>query len=1331
MRLIPGQTKVQIEIFKGVTLWDLLVGAIQLIILALIFSSSLPFKPVFIAFVLVMAVLLIARMDNQPNYMYLLYIIRHFAFRRRFNRLDNDKVLVDYAERGKTEVAFDSIFGEENSEKEENLEDVQPAETKAERKKRLKAEKAERKADDKLLKSKKLSKEEEDAIWLKRANQAAADKQKKKEKAKASKKSADKWGDMEDLSSFSGISDGFIDFHGKYYGAAIEIPAIEFRFFSEYRRDNSIENALGAVLRSIKPEYSCNILKIERPINYANYEELEYKKVDSLKKSFENGFLTEEELKARLAIVYDRITQIQNLMTDQRVVVPFYYLILFDSNKAQLDNEVSNAIDSLKIGEMNGKRLDDKELALMLKYSNALDFNEQEIDRINPEDYAKWAMPNEVEFYPRISVVDGIATHNFRVSSFPSAVGDAWLASVMTYPSTKVMIKIKPMDSGKAIRAIDKSLSELRGTVYNAKTDSQALEAQTHLETLEMLLSTLQSDNEQLLNVNVYVTAYDYVYTEKNPKLTAPEITFRDRVADMKKVVRRLWSEDGFRLNNNEFNQAMAYIGSQVSGYDPMEIQGRGMPSNTVAAIFPWIFPYIMDRDGVQIGSADGVPVFVDFFERNNERVNSNMVIIGKSGSGKSYATKSLLCNLAADDAKIFVLDPEDEYTTLAANVHGKIINVATNQYGRLNPFHIITNLEDETDLSASTGYSTHLQFLEEFFKQILPDCDRDSLEYLNTLLDRTYKRKGIDPDTDLTTLRPEDFPIFDDLYDEILMEFQKTQNDYLKTMLRTLMNYISKFSEGGRNSVIWNGPSTITTQENFTVFDFQTLLANRNTTIANAQMLLVLKYIDNEISKNRDYNEKFGLNRKIVVVIDEAHVFIDSKYPVALDFMFQLAKRIRKYNGMQIVITQNIKDFVGSEEIARKSTAIINASQYSFIFALSPNDMDDLCKLYEKAGGINETEQEQMIQAPRGQAFTIMSPVSRTSFRVVAPDDTRDMFSDADFVNPYFFGEKGQDAWEDVLGNSAKLREEALEKRNKDKKTDELDEALEKLGISFAEFTEEEFEAEKLSLEAETNKDKAVEFEEEPDYDNLLSGSDYSESDMETSIFKDVDEPEIDFGAIFGTEPESLEEIPVASASAKPSVPTVQAAQPVIIQQSGSRTEEILASLVDRLSTDSIIDEIKRLVKEEVESKLEGENVPARQRTEESKAFDYTKASDYEDEPEESTSFDISDIFGSTDTDDTSSADGEDEDSSSGSVAVGNLFDFADIYEDDDEDDDAEDSTIDIVALLSNDINKAVESDNFIENFISGSEKTTEVTVEQLIAYTKKLRMKEAENNQ
>lgn len=1097
MRLIPGKTKVQIELFRGVTIWDVAVGALGLLMLILVLISSLPAKFVFCVVVLFFITLLLLRIDTQPNYILLLHMFRHLGYVRRYSKIYDDEMLIkknagelaeDFLE-GKVDVDYFEDEEDEEEEEDEGEEDASEEDASEEEADDLKADDINvenedelyddgellfseeeeellrpdeslaehdedeeddeedeneesdepalsykelcrqdrelRKQEEKILKSRKATAEEKDAVWLARANRSAA-----KKKAKALEKSG-KVDDpassafMDQIIAFTGIKEGYIEYAGKYFGAAIEIDPIEFRFFSQHRRDYSIESGVGRVLRSVHAGFAANIVKVERPIIYDKYLAREHQKIEHLRKSYESGMMSEEEFKGRIEIMQARIEELRKFCFKDKVLVPFYYIVLFESDKKQLELQVNSAVEALTAGELTVRRLNDKELAVFLKYTNMLDFDERDVNKIAPEDYAQWAMPDTVQFKFRTVEVNHIVTHNMRVVSYPSMVGDAWLAGVMSMPGTKVVIKCTPMDRGRAIRTIDRSLQELRGQYNATGVDSKRIELENHIATLSELLATLQGEGEELLECNIYVTAYDIQQTKNTPSIVQPPESIRPMISAMKKNVRRSWQESNFRLNNMEFEQVQAFIASQVSAYDPEERQGRAIPSNSIAAAFPWIYAHISDEGGFKLGVSDGVPVFIDFFRRDSERVNSNMVVIGKSGSGKSYATKSLLANLSAEDAKIFILDPENEYSELAHNLNGKVINVANSKYGRLNPFQIITALDDDEGGEATGSFATHLQFLEEFYRQILPEIDKDALEYLNTLTERLYTNKGISSETDLSRLRPEDYPIFDDLYDAVLAEFERTDNEYIRSMLRSLVNYVSKFSTGGRNATIWNGPSTVTTEENFTVFNFQSMLSNRNGTIANAQMLLVLKYIDNEIIKNRDYNTKYKLNRKVVVVIDEAHVFIDTKYPIALDFMFQLAKRIRKYNGMQIVITQNIKDFVGSEEIARKSTAIINACQYSFIFALAPNDITDLCTLYEKAGGINEREQEQITQAPRGQAFTIMSPTSRSTFKVEVPDDMVDMFQNMDYENKLFSGAKGEKRWDTFVGESRALNEE------------------------------------------------------------------------------------------------------------------------------------------------------------------------------------------------------------------------------------------------------------------------------------------------------------------
>ena len=1051
MWLIPGRTKVKIEIFKGIGLLDIIVAMVGILITTLVLLSGLPFRYVGALIVVTLFVFLLLKIDEEPNYLFIFHLLQHTTAKKHYTGAD-----------------FESL------------------------------------------------KEGRD----------------------------DKENTVKRLSAFTDIRDNVIVYGDDYYGIAFEIPAVEFRFFSESKRNNSIVNGIGRVLRNISPDYCANLVKLDRPIHYSHYISLEYDKLDELKKAYENAELREEELKARVEVIYDRIRELEYLENTGKVYVPFYYLVVFEKDRRQLEMQASEILDDLEQASLSPKRLDDRELALFLKYSNDTNVNEEELAELDPSRYAEWAMPKNLDVRMKNMDLNGTVTTVRRVVSYPSTVPSGWLASVMSVPGTKVVLKCRPMDREKAVRSIDRSLNELRSRAQSTSVDSQLMDIETHIATLSELLETLQGENESLIQTNIYVTAYDLTLTEKYHE-EAKERNDLPRVNNFGKMIRRVYREQGFRMSNLEFQQTEGFIASQVSAYDPFQSEGRGIPSNTVSACYPWVFAHVSDEKGIKLGTSDGVPVMLDFFRRDNERVNSNMVIVGKSGSGKSYATKSLLTNLAADDSKIFILDPENEYTELAANLHGKFINVGNAQYGRMNPFQIITALDDDEEGgegNVSGSYATHLQFLEEFFRQILPDCEKDALEYLNSIIDRMYVNMGISQETDLSKLKPSDFPIFDNLYDAILEEFQKTDNQYIRTMLRTLMNYIQKFATGGRNANIWNGPSTITTEEKFTVFNFQSLLSNRNNTIANAQMLLVLKYIDNEIIKNREYNLKNNAKRKIVVVVDEAHVFIDEKFPIALDFMYQLAKRIRKYNGMQIVITQNIKDFVGTEELARKSTAIINACQYSFIFSLAPNDMDDLCKLYEKAGGINESEQEQIVSAQRGQVFTVLGPDSRSSFKVEVPENVVSMFENPDFASRYFEGIGGAENWENFIGNSREKHDNNISTRNIEAFIEEQEEL--RSGFVSVEIMEEEPE------EPEEPGEEPVEPENEP-----------------------VRETE----PVYNAQPETIPQPDYAALAA-----AIAANRP-----DTSRTEERLTELVEKLSNDNIELRLQEKIEEEVRNRV------------------------------------------------------------------------------------------------------------------------------------------------
>ena len=778
-------------------------------------------------------------------------------------------------------------------------------------------------------------------------------------------------------------TDKFLKF-GDYYGMVIEVFPMSFGLLAE-ERQNMVINCFSQAIQRLNLSQQMSIVKTKKPMlldNMASYEDYRY---NTLQDMADKGLYTADELDSRSPVFEERLQAINYMNHTEKIIKDHFYLVVYDADRDALNNTVNGIVSTLEssVTPIYTNIITGDDLYVFMKSTFCTNFDEREIELIPLKEKANWVYPDEVKFGLSTTKIDGENFRIFSITDYPIEVPNAWAYPIFALDESRVVVNIQPIDRYKAEKDLDKSLMEMENRLAKDLRSSQKIDAQNHVETLKELLKGIKGANEQLFNTTIHIVAKE----------------------EVKKEVRAILRQNGYKFAENFARQVDAFISSNISRLDKLgKSYGRGIQTTSLAACFPFISTTLHDERGIYIGY-NQYPVFANFFARNNERVNSNMMIIGKSGSGKSYCTKTLLTNFAADNTRIFILDPENEYEILCHNLGGKIIDVGNSTNGIFNPFHIYATLESEEG-QASDDFAEHLQFMEQFYRLILPGINTDAFEMLNSLTAELYRSKGIDTGTNVSELKASDFPIFDDLLAMVDEKIEHEENEYHLKNLQTVRMFIEKFGTGGRNSNLWNGYTSIETNENFICFSFRSLISNRNDIIANAQMLLVFKYLDSEIIKNRDFNLKYFADqeleedhRRIIVAVDEAHVFINKKFPIALDFMAQMAKRIRKYNGMQIIITQNIKDFVGSEEIAQQSTAVINACQYSIIMSLAPADINDLITLYRNAGGINTEEQNSIVTARRGQCFLITGPMNRTTVQIEALNVTKDLFNNPNYL--------------------------------------------------------------------------------------------------------------------------------------------------------------------------------------------------------------------------------------------------------------------------------------------------------------------------------------------
>lgn len=758
---------------------------------------------------------------------------------------------------------------------------------------------------------------------------------------------------------FKNAVDGKID--GKlvnvpegYKSMAIEISGVDFGILTEGKQDRLIQQ-LSGVFKKVK---FGKIVKIDRPLNVANYIEQNETKIRNFEAKRSHASENNERTNGfdnRIDILSNANNILNYVQNEEAITVETFYLIAYDISEDALVSSINSCVDILNNMGIENKILSNEGMKELYQI-----FYEAEVTD-------NFQLPTIREHATHIEL-DG---EDFRIASLgvlPVYCDNAWLWEIFSIPGTKVTMNFNNGKSKtKVLKAINKTMVELQSRyVQKGATESMKLDIQNSIDALGVLLQQLKMDNELLHEVDYYI-----IYPADRHK-DVDEVLRSNNIFMDKLIFKQL---DAY-MEMNLFTPGMKHLAATV----------KNINSTTLAAGFPFVSKAFLDPHGNYIGD-NRYPVFFDLFHSWNQsqvkkRTNANMCVFGKTGGGKSYFMKKIMMQQACDGAKVFILDPDNEYQHLCTQLDGNLIDVGGLGTGVINPLQVFPTLREDGNLDYQTAeVSDHRVFLQEWFKVVAPNLDSEAEPFLNQAIARTYNKFKISDDMDVSKIPSDKFPTMDDLYQTVEDEFNRPElMEYDRLLLRKLKNVLDDFRTGGVHAKLWNGHTTFKITNPFTVLNFQSLFSNSNMKVANGQMLLILRYLMQEVIKNRNVNNSTGDANNIVICIDEAHRFINQRFPIALTFMSDMVKRIRKYGGSMIVATQNIKDFVGqSEETRVQASNVINGCQYSVIFGLMADDVNSVTELYRSYnGGLTETEINFLTEAERGNCLFMVDSDTR-----------------------------------------------------------------------------------------------------------------------------------------------------------------------------------------------------------------------------------------------------------------------------------------------------------------------------------------------------------------
>ncbi len=601
--------------------------------------------------------------------------------------------------------------------------------------------------------------------------------------------------------------------------------------------------------------------------------------------------------------------------------------------------------------------------------------NKAEVESVRIKSFMDMIAPSVIKFFPDYFICGNTYRSVWALREYPTTTEEqAILKHLGEKDGVSLKIYTRHVTAAEERKIISNAANKNRLRQSKTNDLQETVVAEGNLQDVTNLVASMHRNREPLIHTAVYI------------EIMSHDI---DMLKELQTEVLTELIRSKLNVDKLMLRQQQGFVSVMPSGYNALGDQfERVLPASSVANLFPFNYSGKTDANGFYLGRDKyGSNIIVDFNKRADDKTNANILILGNSGQGKSYLTKLIITNLLESGMNIICLDPEHEYEDMANNLGGCFVDLMSGEY-LINPLEpkAWSDSDDDAEIDASTPeafkrktkLSQHISFLRDFFASY-KDFTDSQIDTIEIMLEKLYRKWNISDSTDFSRLKATDYPKMSDLYEfieEQYKDFDRTDKPiYTENLLQEILLGIHSMCVGAE-SKFFNGHTNIKT-DRFVVFGVKGLLqASKNIKIA--LLFNTLSYMTNALLT---IGNTAG-------IIDELYLFLSNL--VAVEYIRNASKRVRKKDSSIILASQNLEDF-SLPGIAEYTKPLFAIPTHSFLF--NAGNIDS--KFYMDTLQIDESEFN-LIRYPQRGVCLYKCGNERYNLMVIAPKYKEELFGKA-----------------------------------------------------------------------------------------------------------------------------------------------------------------------------------------------------------------------------------------------------------------------------------------------------------------------------------------------